>query len=85
MSTSKNLPINIVVDMLENNISNIPSGKPSFADDRYSPFDLNVDYFHPLPKLRSERKIAFVDGGSSELMSAPNFAIGLSAIVFLHF
>jgi len=79
------LPIHMVVQVLERSIMDVPAGQPAFADPRYSSFALNADYFYPLPKLRSERKIAFVDGGSAEIVGAPNFAVGLTRLYFCVF
>ena len=76
------LPIHRVVETLERVITNVPMGQPSFGDERYSAFDLNSEHFFPLPKQKSKGKIAFIDGGSTELLSAPNFAIGLTRVYF---
>jgi hypothetical protein len=79
------LPIHLVVQVLERNILDVPAGQPAFADPRYSSFALNSDYFYPLPKLRGKRKISFVDGGSTEIIGAPNFAVGLTRLYFCVF
>jgi len=60
-------------------------GQPLFGDPRYSSFALSVDNFYPLPKLRKERRIAFVDGGSAEIIGAPNFAVSLTRLYFCSF
>ena len=82
MSEHKELPMHLVIQALERNIVDIPMGQPAFEDPRYSAFELSADYFSPLPKHQVERKISFVDGGSAEIISAPNFAIGLTRIYF---
>ena len=79
------MPIHLVVQVLERNIMDVPAGQPAFADPRYNSFALNTDYFYPLPKLRHERKIAFIDGGSAEIVGAPNFAVGLTRLYFCVF
>lgn|GEM_PF-197781 len=81
----RKLPIHLVVQLLEKNIMDVPLGQPSFADSRYTSYPLNTDDFHPLPKLTRERKIAFVDGGSAEIIGAPNFAVGLTRLYFVVF
>jgi hypothetical protein len=63
----------------------IPAGRPSFADPRYNSFPLNADYFYPLPRLSGERRISFIDGGSAEIIGAPNFAVGLTRLYFCVF
>ena len=85
LTEHKLLPIHLVVEVLERNIVDVPSSLPAFADPRYYSFALNADYFYPLPKLRGERRIAFVDGGSTEVISAPNFAVGLTRLYFCTF
>jgi hypothetical protein len=82
MSGEKRLPIHRIVEALEKVIVDTPLGQPSFGDERYSPFELKVERFFPLPKRMTSGKIAFVDGGSAELLSAPNLAIGLNRIYF---
>lgn len=74
--------MNKVVDALEKNIIDVPLGKPSFNDKRYNSLDLNIDFFSPLPKLRDNVRIAFVDGGNTELICAPNFAVGFNRLYF---
>ncbi len=78
----KELPMHLVVQALERNIVDIPMGKPAFADPQYNAIELSSEYFAPLPKQQMERKIAFVDGGSAEIISAPNFAVGLNRLYF---
>jgi hypothetical protein len=43
---------------------------------------LDSDNFFPLPKSTNKGKIAFIDGGSAELLSAPNFAVGFTRVYF---
>lgn len=85
MSEAKKLPIHLVIQVLERNILDVPAGQPAFADPRYSSFTLNSEYFYPLPKLQLGRRIAFVDGGSAEIIGAPNFAVGLTRLYFCMF
>jgi hypothetical protein len=82
MVEKKSLPIQKVIDALERAIVDVPIGEPSFADERYSPFKLRADRFFPLPKRKSEKRVAFIDGGRAELLCAPNFAIGLNRVYF---
>jgi len=82
MFEEKSLPIRKVVDALGRAIVDVPMGQPSFGDDRYSPFELRTDRFFPLPKRMTDGKVAFIDGGRAELLSAPNFAIGLNRVYF---
>ena len=85
MSEEISQPIKKVVKTLEDAIVDVPIGKPSFGDKRYHPFKLSQDHFYPLPEKTTTRKVAFVDGGTAEILSAPNFAIGLNRIYFSFF
>ena len=78
----KSLPIHRVVETLERVFTNVPMGQPSFGDERYTAFDLNFEHFCSLPKRSSNGKIAFIDGGSAELLSAPNFVVGFVRVYF---
>lgn len=82
MSERKELPIHLVIQALERNIVDIPLGQPSFEDPRYNPFELSTEYFSPLPKHLSEQKLSFVDGGSAEIVGAPNFSVGYTRVYF---
>ena len=82
MSENRRLPIDGVAEAVGKAIADVPIGEPSFGDDRYKPSELNIENFHPLPKIRIDRRIAFVDGGSARLLSAPNLAIGLTRVYF---
>jgi len=82
MPENKSLPIHRVVEALGKAVTDVPIGQPSFADERYRVFDLSPERFSPLPRQAAKGKIAFVDGGSAELLSAPNFAIGLNRVYF---
>ena len=49
--TEHKLPIHLVVQLLEKNITDVPTGQPSFADTRYTSYPLNTDLF---PSLAQE-------------------------------
>lgn len=82
LAAHKTLPMHRVVQTLEKNIIDVPFGKPSFNDKRYNSLDLSTDFFSPIPKLVDNKRIAFVDGGNTELICAPNFAVGLNRLYF---
>lgn len=82
MPSEKMLPIHVVVQLLENNIIDLPLGQPTFADERYNPMNLDVANFHPITKCDRERKICFVDGGNVIIANAPNFIIELTRLYF---
>jgi hypothetical protein len=82
MSTKEPLPIYKVVETIEKAVTDVPLGEPSFGDERYEPLEMKTENFHALPKTSIDRQFAFVDGGSAELLLAPNLAIGLTRVYF---
>ena len=80
MSEKNRLPVHRAVEAVEKAIADVPIGEPSFGDERYKSSELKTENFHPLPKTTIDRRIAFVDGGSAQLLSAPNLAIGLTRV-----
>jgi hypothetical protein len=74
------LPIHLVVEALERNIIEVPLGQPEFADKRYRSIPLDSEFFSRIPVSVEERLLAFVDGGSMEIASAPNFAVALTRL-----
>lgn len=80
LSDKKRLPVHRAVEAVEKAITDVPIGDPSFGDERYKSSELKTEHFHPLPKAVVDRKFAFVDGGSAELLNAPNLAIGLTRV-----
>jgi hypothetical protein len=57
-------------------------GEPFFGSHNYKAHSFNKEYFKPICLVKSDRKLAFVDGGNLELLSAPNFSIHLNRIYF---
>jgi hypothetical protein len=80
MSEKKRLAVHRAVEAVGRAIADVPMGDPSFGDERYKPSELKNENFHPLPKISIGRRFAFVDGGSAELLIAPNLAIGLTRV-----
>ncbi|MBU1005427.1 MAG: DNA double-strand break repair nuclease NurA [Nanoarchaeota archaeon] len=48
-----------------------------FNDPSYEPVKISKDKFHNIKETSSNSKIAFIDGGNSELLKAPNFSLQL--------
>jgi len=71
-----------VVKTLEKNIVHVPLGDPSFNDRHYDVIPLSAELFSYLPKLEQDLRLAFVDGGSTVILSAPNFAVGLNRLYY---
>ena len=51
-----------------------------FNDPSYEPIKLSKDNFHEIKDINSNKKIAFIDGGNSEILKAPNFSLQLIRI-----
>jgi hypothetical protein len=82
MSEKKRLAVHRAVEAVRKAIVDVPMGDPSFRDERYKSSELKTENFHPFPKTLIDRRFAFVDGGSAELLVAPNLAIGLTRVYF---
>ncbi len=55
-------------------------GNPYFRDPDVNAFPFKKESFFPIRPARTNRKIAFVDGGNLELLGAPNFSVQLNRI-----
>jgi len=71
-----------VVKNLDGMIGESELGEPFLSSHNYRTHSFNVEYFKPICLVKSDRKLAFVDGGNCELLSAPNFSIQLNRIYF---
>jgi hypothetical protein len=57
-----------------------PLGNPYFRDPDVIAFPFKRESFLPIKPIKSDRQIAFVDGGNLELLGAPNFSVQLNRI-----
>lgn len=71
-----------VVKNLDRIMSESELGEPFLSSHNYKTYPFNVEYFKPISLVKSERKLAFVDGGNQELLSAPNFSVQLNRLYF---
>ncbi len=46
-----------------------------FNDPSYKPIKITKDNFHKIKDTESNKKIAFIDGGNTEILKAPNFSL----------
>ena len=56
--------------------------QPIFSDKRYKPFKISKDNFHNIKNTNSNAKIAFIDGGNSEIMGSADFSLHLIRIYY---
>lgn len=67
---------------LDGLISEEDLGKPLLSSVNYNVYPFSTANFKKLLPAKSERKIASIDGGNSELVGAPNFSIQLNRVFF---
>ena len=51
-----------------------------FNDPSYKPIRITKENFHEIKDTEETRKIAFIDGGNTEILKAPNFSLQLIRI-----
>ena len=73
---------NQIINLVKNNISNIDDAHVQFSNPDYKPFNFNKDNFHEIKDSESNRKIAFIDGGSSEIIKSSNFSLNLMRVYY---
>lgn len=65
-----------------NNKLDIEEGTPKFSDSGYKPFKISKRNFHKIEKTQSSNRIAFVDGGNSEILKAADFSLNLIRVYY---
>jgi len=53
-----------------------------FNDPSYKPIKISKENFHEIKDANEIRKIAFIDGGNTEILKAPNFSLQLIRIYY---
>ena len=71
-----------IIDLVKNNISNIKDNHVQFSDTNYKPFNFDKNNFNKIKHSDSDRKIAFIDAGSSEIIKSSNFSLNLIRIYY---
>ena len=71
-----------VAEDLDRRIVEQELGDPFLGHHNYRPYPLNPKYLTPIQRVESGRRLAFVDGGSQELIGAPNFSVQLNRTYF---
>ncbi|NIQ04825.1 MAG: DNA double-strand break repair nuclease NurA [Candidatus Korarchaeota archaeon] len=72
-----------VIATIDKEVREKASGKPIFNDPRYHPKALSAQHVHSFPMVSdSERKMAFIDGGSRHLLVTPSFCVSLVRVYF---
>lgn len=75
--------ISQIVEELKKRITGVDMGHPMFKDPKYEAEKLDVKNFHQISKeKKTDRIICFIDGGSGEIVSSPNFAVSYQKLYF---
>jgi len=69
-----------IIAKLDSKMGDRPLGNPYFRDPDVIAFPFKRESFLPIKPIKSDRQIAFVDGGNLELLGAPNFSVQLNRI-----
>jgi len=71
-----------IISLVKSNISNIKDNHIQFSDTNYKPFNFDKNNFKEIKNIDSNKKIAFIDGGSSEIIKSSNFSLNLIRIYY---
>ncbi|MCP8310330.1 MAG: DNA double-strand break repair nuclease NurA [Candidatus Methylarchaceae archaeon HK02M1] len=74
--------IRIIVKNLDQQIIEDNLGNPFFSNPDYKSIPFNKDSFRPIKSSKSDKKIAFIDGGNQEVLGAPNFSVQINRVCF---
>lgn len=74
--------IDEIILSLTGKIGNNKVGTPYFKTPPYHIFQITKNDFKSVNEVDSKRKIAFIDGGNSEILGAPDFSIQINRIYF---
>ena len=55
---------------------------PKFSGEGYRAHKIDAKNFHPIKKLVSAKKIAFIDGGNAEIIGSANFSLNLIRVSY---
>ncbi len=66
-----------IISLVKGNISNSNDSHIQFSDQNYTPFPFDRKNFHLIENSANDNKIAFIDGGSSEIIKSPSFSLNL--------
>ena len=66
-----------IIELIKNNISSADDSNIQFSDQNYTSFPFDRKNFKLIENSASSSKIAFVDGGSAEIIKSSNFSLSL--------
>ena len=71
-----------VISLMKDSITNIDDSYIQFSNPDYTPFNFNKNYFNEIKENGTDSKIAFIDGGSSEIIKSSNFSLSLMKVYY---
>jgi len=71
-----------LIEDLNGTVDEEDLGQPFLSSHNYRTHAFDKNFFKPIRVVKSDRKLAFIDGGNSELVGAPNFSIQLNRVYF---
>ena len=71
-----------IISLVKNNISNIGDNYVQFSDSNYKSFNFDKNNFQEIKNSESKNKVAFIDGGSAEIIKSPNFSLNLIRVYY---
>ena len=75
--------INKIIDSLNITKEKQDDLMPYFSDKRYKPYTLDKNNFHGIKDVKTNKKIAFVDGGNTEIVKSANYSIQLVRVYYV--
>lgn len=73
---------NKIIEIVKKNTFETNDSCVKFSDSNYKSYDLDKKNFNEIKKLNSGNKIAFIDGGSSEIIKSANFSLSIIRIYY---
>ncbi len=66
-----------IISLVKNNISDTDDNYIQFSDSNYTPFNFDKNNLYQIKNAEKNNKIAFIDGGSAEILKSSNFSLNL--------
>jgi len=71
-----------IIELVKENTFEIDDNFIKFSDPDYTPYKFDKKNFHEIAISQQKNKIAFVDGGSAEIIKSANFSLNLIRIYY---
>ncbi len=73
---------NRIISLVKTTTSEAKDNHVKFSDPNYRAFPFDKDNFHHIEKTNTNNKIAFVDGGSAEIIKSANFSLSIIRVYY---